>query len=81
MIEGARSLAESLKMNSTLTHLDLRGKFVYLLNIFSQFEIDTCIGKEGFSFLEEALKINSTLVISPCDCMQCARWLRRNRAF
>ena len=59
--EGTSYLAESLKINSTLTSLNLYGKLFHLFEIISQLETGNQIGKEGTSYLAESLKVNSTL--------------------
>ena len=59
---GATSLTESLKINSSLTHLDLT-LFLDLLS-FIVFHInENDIGKSGALALTEALKVNSTITV------------------
>ena len=59
---GALSLSEALKVNSSLTHLDLEGllKRSYVKTICF-YRIDNNIGLPGVLSLSEALKVNSSL--------------------
>ena len=60
--EGTTYLAESLKINSTLTSLNLGGKLFHLFEISHSWKQANNIGNEGTSYLAESLKINSTLI-------------------
>ena len=62
---GASSLSEALKVNSSLTQLDLDGTFdlmmFHSLFIIISHSIWNNIGESGASSLSEALKVNSSL--------------------
>ena len=81
--EGARALAEPLKQNTTLTHLNLMSKCVAVFNVGDEIQL-TCdsfvlaneIGAEGARALAESLKQNTTLTQLNLSCMsEISVWL------
>ena len=70
--EGAKALAEALKVNQSLQDLNLscrKNDTYYLISLYSFFEpstghhtfVDNNIGSEGAKTLAEALKVNQSL--------------------
>ena len=76
--EGATSISESLKVNSTLTSIDLKStvkvnktnhcccSFKFTLSLFE----GNSMGKEGLKALTQSLKINTTLTELVLDSLQ-----------
>ena len=73
-VEGARMVSEALKINYTLTELNLKSLFIYsFLFTFNKIRMscnkyncklawsENCIEDEGAKMISEALKTNSTL--------------------
>ena len=59
---GATSFSEALRVNSSLTRLELDISFSWVLLIVIQsHSIYNCIGSSGATSLSEALKVNSSL--------------------
>src|SRR5215475_4840976 len=77
--EGGKALAEALKVNSTLTQLNLSCMssfcgWIYVCILWFDLAdnlwiIDNSIGDEGGKALAEALKVNSTLTQLNLECM------------
>ena len=73
-VEGAQALSEALKINTSLTTLDLRcvqqsnGKQEH--GQLQQKRADNKIRDEGASVLSEALKVNTTLTALKLECVQ-----------
>ena len=75
-IRGARSIAQSLKFNTSLTYLNLSGNnylhqmmFIILL-WWDDYWTDCSIYRAGITAISESLKVNSTLTKLSLRCIQ-----------
>jgi hypothetical protein len=59
--EGAKHIAECLRANAPLLHLDLASNFIVAKGTHCSCLTDTRIGSDGATCIAEALKVNRTL--------------------
>ena len=64
-VEGTKDIVEVLKLNKTLTELNLSSKHMHLMCAYfvfdNKFVADNSIDTEGAKVLAEALKVNKSL--------------------
>lgn len=60
-IYGAIAITDALKVNTTLTSLDLHCNFYFIYFIYFWLFIDNRIGVDGATVIARSLKVNTTL--------------------